>query len=216
MALVLLNTSARCYGQFDLLDSVTTLGGEVATLTGVSISGNDLHVADVNDGYNSTAGASAFTRPAATTTLTGSEAGFVFLTDDGIKGYGTMFGSVIGAVGGTSSSALQIGPASSTGSGKLTLWNTPGLFGVTLDALHTNFNPNASALAVGTPIYYTAAGKLCLSADKVSGAPAVGNFVEFSTGDTLVNTPVSYTRTGTTGKGLGLKYAVINWFPRNA
>jgi hypothetical protein len=205
------------YGIFDNLDSNVTLGGEVATLTGVPVTGSDKHARDIDDGYTTTAGPNSFTRPAATCVLTGSEGGFVFLTDDGISGYGTLFGTMIGTAAGTvQDNSYTFGPPSYAGSGKMTLWNNPGLYGITLDALHPNFNYNSPSLAVGTPVFYAANGKLCLTADKVSGAPAVGHFIEFTAGDTLVSTPNSFARSGMNGKGIGLKYAVINWRPRSA
>lgn len=64
------------------------------------------------------------------------------LVDGGIAGYGTPFGSIIGgSVGqGTGVGTLStqgvvvVGPSTAFGSGKATLWTTPGLYGVTSDA----------------------------------------------------------------------------------
>jgi hypothetical protein len=61
------------------------------------------------------------------------------LTDEGATGYGTLFGSVIGGTAGqgtglglfAASNVVTVGPLTSAGSGKCTLWSKPGLYGCT-------------------------------------------------------------------------------------
>ncbi len=220
MALVLLNTnSAFCAGQFDGYDALLTtmLGGEVAMLVGYGQTGSDKHASDIADGYANNALA-PFQRPIVTTTLAGAATeGPLFLTDDGIANYGTSFGSVVGGMAGqVVSGGALLGPHTMTGSGKVTLWGGTGLFGVTLDALDTAANgvvPTNGALAVGTELAYTSAGKLTPNSggNKVASARTVARFVEFSTGDSLVTSNKSMTRLGIAGGQLVFKYAVINW-----
>lgn len=213
MALVLLNNNGSPLGQFDGYDALlaSMLGGEVATLVNYGIAGADKHASDVNDGYTVT-GLNTV-RPIVTTTLTGSETGGFFLTDDGTTGYGTLFGTLVGAqVGQVVTGGTVFGPSTMSGSGKVTLWMNPGLYGVTLDALDATLAAS-TAVSVGTALSYTAAGKLCLVAGKVGSAPTVARVVEFSTGDTLVTTPRSLTRVGVSGGMLAFKYLVISWNP---
>lgn len=200
----ILNTNNNTpYGQFDCVDGYASqfLGGEVCTMTGVAVTAPDAHAADINDGYTTTAGANSFTRPGVTLAMTGNEGSFVFLSDDGTVGYGTLFGSLLGAGAGAGRSsgvgATVFGPSTIAGSGKVTLWGAAGLYGVSMDALDTaNFNQNTSSLFVGAPLSYNANGKLTPVANKVGNAKTVANFVEFSAGDSMVATPVSLTRAG--------------------
>lgn len=219
MALVLLQNNGTPYGQFDGYDALLTtmLGGEVATLVNYGVSGSDKHASDVNDGYVVTGPPTTLqNRPIVTTTLGGAEAGFVFLTDDGTTNYGTLFGSVVGGVAGqVITGGATLGPHTMTGSGKVTLWANPGLYGVTTDALDATLATSTN-LNVGDKLYYTSAGKVCLLAQRVSSAPSIGNVVEFSTGDTLVTTPRSLTRVGIAGGMLSFKYLIINFNPRQS
>jgi len=59
--------------------------------------GSDVAAADIQDGYT---GTSSKTRPAVTFTLGGSSKP-LFLADDGTKGYGTLFGVVVGGTAGS-------------------------------------------------------------------------------------------------------------------
>jgi hypothetical protein len=222
MALVLLNNNGTPFGQFDGYDSLLTtmLGGEVATLvaydSGVS---TDLHAADVNDGYvrANLGGGVQLQRPIATTVLT-STSGPLFLTDDGTTNYGTLFGSLVGSQAGqVVTGGTSFGPSTMAGSGKVTLWSNPGLYGVTLDALDQSpdgFLTTNTALFVGMKVaYQTADGKLTPDGSNTDGTVNVGRLVEFSQGDTLVTTPRSLTRVGVAGGTLAFKYIVINWSP---
>jgi len=216
MALVLLGNTGQPFGQFDGYDALLTtmLGGEVATLVGYDITGSDKKASDVNDGYvkANLGGGAQKLRPIVTTTLGGTELP-LFLTDDGTDNYGTLFGSVVGgSVGQVVSGGTSLGPSSMTGSGKVTLWMNPGLYGVTVDALDATLAASIT-LTVGAQLFFTSAGKLCLTAQKVGSAPCVGRVVEFSTGNTLVNTPRSLTRVGVAGGTLQFKHLVITWNP---
>lgn len=219
MALILLNNVGQPFGQFDGYDGLTAtlLGGEVAKLIPLGFSSTDKKVKDIDDGYTVSGSPLAQNvRPVVSTTMSGSEAVLTtmfFLTDDGTTNYGTLFGSVVGGLGGQQiTGGAVLGPSTMTGSGKVTLWQNPGLYGVTMDALDT-VNLNASSnVTVGTELTYTTGGKLTPQASAAdAGGPTVANLIEFSTGDGLVNTPRSLTRVGVAGGMLQFKYAVINW-----
>lgn len=202
MALELVQPGINPLGQFDGYDTMylTVKGGEVATLVGI-VKSTDKAAADVDDGY-----VYAFNhRPVVTTNLaSGSRP--LFLVDDGIYGYGTLFGSVIGGIAGQicyglgQPAATQLGPHTAAASGKLTLWDKPGTYAVTLDAVDTTavtglvvMNPT---LSIGDPLYATSAGLLTPNAAasfESAGTPEVGYFLNFEPwkGGSLVSTPVS-------------------------
>ena len=221
MALKLLQSGIQPLGQFDALDAQATscLGGEVASFTYVSIvAGTDNAAADV-DGYL----AAANTRAAATTTLAPG-ARPLFLVDEGTSGYGTLFGEVVGgAVGLQSTGGAVLGPHTATGSGKWTLYDKPGLYAVTLDAVDTTLNsglvPTNPALTGGDTLYATTAGLLTPTVGSAFEAAAtVGHFIEFAPSGSLVTTPASLTQAlnSPTGSGaLGAQFltAVINFAP---
>lgn len=237
MALILLNTSAVNYGQFDGYDglSSTLLGGEIATLVAYQNTGADKHAKDIDDGYvtsGSTVPASGQFRPVVTTTFATGGAALrpLFLTDDGTgagtngSGYGTLFGTVVGSnAGQTVTGGTVLGPSTMSGSGKVTLWASQGLYGVSLDALDTaadGVTPSNIALTVGTHLTWGANGKitpvgstLALAFPGAANTTVIANLVEFSTGDGLVNTPKSLTRIGIAGGMLSMKMAVINFAP---
>lgn len=224
MLFILNNTGLSNIGQFDGYDNLvnTLLGGEVAKLVSYATSGSDLHAKDVDDGYSlSGSPLSQKVRPIVTTTMTGMETGGFYLVDDGtsssgpFNGYGTLFGSVVGGnAGQTVTGGANLGPATMTGSGKVTLWQNPGLYGVSTDAVDTANMTPASNLPVGQLLTYTTAGKLTPDAGAGdTGGPNVARFVEWSTGDTLVTTPKNLTRVGIAGGNLQFHYAVISWNP---
>lgn len=195
MALKLLQTSGNPLGQFDVLDTELSAfkGGEVCTFSSVLTSGSDLAAADAFDGYISvgprrvvvTKTVSATTRP-------------LMLADEGVAGYGTLFGTVVGgtvgqvAYGPNSSVASSdlLGPHTAKGSGKMTCWATPGLYAVTLDAVDTDASNGITvtntALTAGSALYYTTAGLLTTAATNTT---KVGTFVEFMSSGSLVTTP---------------------------
>jgi len=213
MALVLLNPNGCTPISLDGYDALSSsiLGGECAKITAYGVTGSDKHAKDVDDGYSVT-GLNTV-RPIVSLTMDGNETGGFFLTDDGSTNYGVCFGVVVGGTAGqVVSGGTNLGPNTMTGSGKVTLWMTPGLYGVTLDALDATFAASTS-VTVGTTLSYTSAGKLCLSAQKVGSAPVVARFVEFSASGSLVTTPHSLTRLGIAGGTVSFKHAVIMWNP---
>lgn len=222
MALKLLQPGIQPLGQFDALDSQVTspLGGEVAGFTYVSISaGTDDAAADVDDGYV----APADTRPATTTTLT-SGMRPLFLVDEGTSGYGTLFGEVVGAaVGKTVTGGTSLGPHTATGSGKWTLWDKPGLYAVTLDAVDTTENSGLvttnPALSGGDALYATSAGLLTPDAGSAFEAVVLARFIEFTDDRHLVTSTKSLVEalnspSGTsTTPAANFTQAVIHWSP---
>jgi hypothetical protein len=180
-------------GQFDGFDSTTLslLGGEVVYLASVvNTNATDKAAYDVFDGYNF-----PNLRPVVKlATTNGAAIRPLMLADEGIAGYGTIFGTVVGGtVGQVSTGGAVLGPHSATGSGKVTCWAQPGLYAVSTDAVDTaagGILPTA-ALPPGTGLSYTATGKLTPTGggNKVSGAPDVATFVEFATNGSLVTTP---------------------------
>jgi hypothetical protein len=198
MALKLLQPGLQPLGQFDGLDTevLTLKGGEVVTLTSVVVgSATDLSAADASDGY-----ITPNKRPVVTRSLlSGSRP--LFLADDGISGYGTLFGVVVGGTVGQTSfgpnsvvpSTAQLGPHTATGSGKVTLWHGQGLYAVSLDACDTaatGLVPTNGAMTAGKALTFTATGLLTPvgASAAVGGAPVVGTFVDFETNGSLVTT----------------------------
>lgn len=246
MALKLLQPGTQPIGQYDVVDGELTSfkGGEVcafaSTVTagqpGVAVSGLDQAAYDAFDGYVNYGGSPAvFRRPAVSKKWNVAPAGNyiypssnntdgysatrpLFLADDGILGYGTLFGAVVGGTvgqqvnGPTTFTGAVLGPNTATGSGKMTCWDKPGLYAVSLDAcdstLVTGLVPSNTTLTVGQPLGFTAGafglggGLLTpntpansanlaggFSATLNAGCPIVGHFVEFNTNQSLVTTP---------------------------
>jgi hypothetical protein len=152
-------------GQYDLLDSFAAnfVGGEVGIIA--PDPGGDYYAAD--------AGGSSITPDIKITggRIETSGGEFYGLVDDGTSGYGTSFGTVIGgtvgqgtgfASGVASSSAsgiVVVGPRTSFGSGKATLWTQPGLYGITSDAFTSTLPTTANQKLYGNSTS-TTAGKL--------------------------------------------------------
>jgi len=140
--LILLQPGIEPLGQFDVLDTDVALvaGGETASFQAINFA-TDGYAADVFQNG-----------PSVQLTLSSPVAGEVYgLTDEGSstsdgKGYGTMFGTVIGAVVGQGTGhgltpgvgTVVVGPSTAVGSGKVTLWTKPGLYGVTEDGWKSN------------------------------------------------------------------------------
>jgi len=206
MALKILQPGTQPLGQYDGLDSEVLLlkGGEVVTFSTVlATSATDKAAVDAFDGYTlgGLGASAAVSRTVVTKTLSGSGASAsrpFMLADEGIAGYGTLFGTVVGGTVGQSVSGAVLGPSTATGSGKVTCWDKPGLYAVSLDACDTTsltgLNPNNTTIKAGKPLYATAAGLLtpnsALNFDGASSTLSiVGRFVEFETNGSLVNTP---------------------------
>lgn len=190
MALKILQSGMNPLGQFDCLDTelASFKGGEVCTLTAVTYKGVDTNVADVNDGYS---GGASKTRPAVTLTLVSGHRP-LFLADDGTTGYGTLFGSVIGATGGQTTSGTNLGPSTALASGKMTIWDKEGLYAVSLDAVDTTVAtglvPTNTGITCGDPLFATTAGKLTPNTGNRFENYTVGRFIEFATNGSLVTT----------------------------
>jgi len=214
MSLKLLQPGCQPLGQFDGVDSevLTFKGGEVCTFAyvttsgqpGVTTPGLDQSAYDGFDGYINASG--VLKRPAITKTFaaTSMTKRPLMLADDGITGYGTLFGSVVGGTigqqvnGPNTFTGAILGPHTATGSGKMTCWDKPGLYAVSLDAVDTTastgLQPTNTSLVGGDPLGFTIAGLLTPSA---TGSPVtnggvavnVGHLVEFNTNGSLVTTP---------------------------
>jgi hypothetical protein len=197
MALYPLQPGQYPLGQFDVVDTELTaiLGGEVMTFTTASRTNTLAETAapDALDGYTFT---DADLRPASTRASLAAELP-LYLADDGTSpDYLTYFGSLTGPLGlGGSESGTVIGPHSASGSGKVTLWDKPGLFAISVSALAADFLttliPNnltpGDVLGFGNGVDI---GKLAHAscANSVAGT-GVGHFVEFSSDPSLVTTP---------------------------
>ena len=205
MALHILNPGIEPLGQFDSVDGYLagTKGGEIGTLTAVTRvnSTSERAAADVLDGYTNVSQQyrAAVTRWIRTTTVRP-----LWLLDDGLAGYGTLFGVTIGTPAGLgtvfasgSYTGIPLGPHTAAASGKLTCWDKPGLYGVTLDACDTDastgLQPTNTGLTTGAALYpIKTNGRLTPTiGTSVGGAgPVVARFVEFeTTARSLVRTP---------------------------
>jgi hypothetical protein len=105
----------------DLLDSYGALkGGEIGTLYAATRANTALEKAsaDTADGYTN-----AMLRVAIAPSITSTTQRPLWLLDEGISGYGTLFGSVIGIPTGLSTSGASLGPSTMAGSGKVTCWH---------------------------------------------------------------------------------------------
>jgi hypothetical protein len=202
MALRLQQPGIQPLGQYDGYDAETlsVLGGEVGTLVGLLVGGGD-HAAKDADGSDGYVGLPpANYRPAVTRTLvSGSRP--LFLIDDGTLHYGTLFGAVVGGTvgqqvnGPNTFTGAILGPHTATASGKLTLWDKPGHYAVTLDAVDTTAStglvPGNASLSVGDPLYATSQGLLTPDgASSFEASVVVARFIEFTTDQSLVTTPV--------------------------
>lgn len=232
MALKLKHTTGTPFGEFDALDTDLTagfLGGEVVTFGSTAVDSGDKSAADSADGYvnNNSAGSSkrvVLTKTAGTT-------GPFMLVDDGLSGYGVLFGVVVGGASGQTSfapgSGTPLGPATYVASGKLTVWATPGQFGVTLDAVDTNattgLQPTNATLLPGAKLFVMTGGLLTpnSSASGASASAWAGRFIDFETNRSLVTTPNRLVQalnspTGATGALPGqLTQAVFTFDPTN-
>lgn len=209
MALKLVNQAGNPLGQFDGLDGdgsttgfLSLKGGEVVTFASNVVATSDKAAYDSFDGY-----APPNLRPVVTRVLaSGSRP--LMLADDGISGYGTLFGSVVGGtVGQVSSGGAVLGPHTATGSGKVTCWHLPGVYAVSLDAVDTDTDgliPTNSLCVPGKGLSYSATGLLTPegSTAEVSSAPVIGRFIEFATNGSLVTTPNSLVGTLNGADGL--------------
>lgn len=211
MALRPLQAGKEPLGQFDGYDAdfLTIRGGEIGTFTNVPYAfppgaSVDHATFDVFDGYS---GYPANTRTVVTHTLTTGDRP-LFLLDEGTVGYGMLVGVLVGGMAGqmvsnpsnpTRANGTVLGPHSAYASGKVTLWDKPGLYAVTLDAVEHDLAPT-TLLVPGQPLYATSAGRLTSDDAVRFDTIIIARFVEFSTNGSLVTTPnwlVAGTRTFT-------------------
>jgi hypothetical protein len=195
MSLKLLQPGTQPLGQFDGYDAASLLlkGGEVVTIKGYPAAGTDKGAYDVfRDGYDNLN--SVEHRPVVTlATASGDRP--LFLADEGITGYGTLFGSVVGGtVGQQVTGGAVLGPHTATGSGKVTCWDKPGLYAVSLDACDTaastGLQPTNVTLGIGAGLTYSSAGLLTPDGSPAdAGGPVLARFLGFETNGSLVTTP---------------------------
>lgn len=197
MALYPLNPGVMPIGQMDCqdADAAAVKGGEVMTLTQLAVAqATDKHAFD-DDGYLFDASGTIQNR---VVSLRASAAtNFpLYLSDDGTANYGTYFGQVIGTPTGITTTGTNLGPHTAAASGKVTLWDKPGRYAVTVDSLATDFISTipSTGLFPGEVLGFcnsTDIGKVAHNACslKVAGT-GVAYFVEFKPRPGLVNTPV--------------------------
>lgn len=215
MALKLLHTTGTPLGEFDGKDSELTsfLGGEVVTFSS-AVASADKGAADVNDGYlNLGTGLSRMVlAKTAGTTLP------FLLVDDGTAGYGMGFGTVVGGtVGQQVTGGAVLGPHSALGSGKLSVWATPGLFAVSLDAVDTTASTGLTTtnttLAPGAKLFVMTGGLLTpnSSASGASASAWAGRFVSFETDRTLVTSQYKQVQALNSPTGAVAPTTTYNW-----
>jgi hypothetical protein len=195
MALKPLTPGYLPLGQFDLLDSFAAnfVGGEVGILDTSAPSG---------DYYAADAGGLSIEQDVKVKGGSVTSLQLFGLVDEGTAGYGTSYGTVIGgtvgqgtgfASGVASSSAagiVVVGPRTSFGSGKATLWTTAGLYGVTADAFlsetSTDLPTTANEGLYGKAVGGATAGKL--TKDSGSNGKVAAVFVNTVADRSLVST----------------------------
>ncbi len=170
MALLLVQPGFEPAGQFALQNGQAVIGGEVGVLDTTGIDANGFQI--IKARLATTADTSPF-----------------FLMDDGKTGYGTVFGNTVvktdtGFAFGADH-GIRPGPTTYSASGKVTLWNKPGLYAVTSDALTDN-EATLKAAAPGTGLTFDiATGKLLLG----NAAPQpLAYVVQYVIDDSLVTT----------------------------
>lgn len=170
MALKLLQPGLQPAGQFDLKDGTTLSGGEYVQLTASS----DYAASDV-----SAVGPATYMEPGIRNLA--ASVRFGGLADEGTTGYGTSFGTIIGATVGqgtgfgtlSTTGVVVVGPQTSTGSGKVTVWHAPGLYGVSGAAATGATGAPLSGLAVNVIVEAEAATGY-LGAASVGAGSTVG------------------------------------------
>ena len=216
MALRILQPGIQPLGQFDFEDGylLSVKGGEVCTLVALSRTNTatEKAAADALDGYTNY---SQNKRAGLTLNIAVKTARPLWLTDDGTTGYGTLFGQVIGTPAGLSTTGTNLGPHTAAASGKVTAWDKPGLYAVTLDAVDTDATyglmPSNTSLVPQSKIYPTILGVLTPTVGRSVDAdgPTVARFVEFeSTARSLVRTPASLVGAATVWEHAVISYHV--------
>jgi hypothetical protein len=190
MALLMVQEGLFPAGQYDGYSTFLPKGGEVGVL--ISTGTN-------SDGYQVLAVRGATT----------GDKGPFYLVDDGLTGYGVLFGNTVTrtATGFSSGAdtATRLGPATYAASGKLTLWDKPGLYAVTLDTL---FDSEASLKAAVPGVSMTvdaSTSKLKLGAMGTPNGLGIATVVTYKVDESLVTTG---------GSVVAHKKLVINFNPQ--
>lgn len=221
MALIVLQSGPIPPGWFDSKDSDLSSfqGGEICTLTGVQYRGSGAGYDASTSLFDGYVGTTTKTRPAVTRRNLTANSRPLFLADDGTVGYGTLFGTVIGSMGGQVNGTVGLGIHSAAASGKITVHNEPAVYGVTLDSVDTaTLNPTNAALTVGAPLYYTVDGLLTTATTLTT---KVATFIEFASNGSLVNSSASMIQSlSSAGPGSivanRFSMAMINFAPPSA
>lgn len=189
-------------GQFDAVDGyLTTIkGGEIGTITTADrrYTTTEKAAADVYDGYDNT---SSLHRIAVWNSIGASTTRPLWLLDEGTTGYGTLFGQVIGTPAGLSTTGTNLGPHTAAASGKVTCWDKPGVYAISLDAVdvtnggllysEASCTPGHQLDVMGNHAAFTGNGKITLSNQSGAIGVNVGRFLEFEVSPFKVTTPVS-------------------------
>ena len=190
MALKPLNPAFLPLGQFDLADAAVGAisGGEHVTFG--STSGPEGYAADV--GFSGPLDASAFPafKSVYVTPATGAFGSFSGLADEGVEGYGTLFGSLIGQTAGQATKvngSVVIGPATHSGSGKCTVWAMPGVYGISGPAANDAADPISEGSATNDPVYANATTGL-LTNDVTGQGDQVAIYIGAVVDSSLVST----------------------------
>ena len=197
MALYLLQSGIQPLGQFDLLDGTALVGGEVMTLDKVAIKGTDVSSFDAKDAYVATADNGIAYRVAARL-ATGSDAYMLCLADEGTAGYGVIFGSVIGASCGQTTTGTNLGPATYVGSGKVTLYDKPGLFAVSTNVLASGLLTLSGTTIMDTPLPGASLFANGSGLFTTTGTTVVARFIEMTNSGGMVQTPARLFASGAT------------------
>lgn len=199
MALYIYQPGIQPLGQFDYIDHYggvghdPLMGGEIGTLyqaprvnAATEKAASDVFSGLVNTSVNTRVGVANWIHVNTQRPL--------WLLDEGTTGYGTLFGQVIGTPCGLSTTGTNLGPHTMAGSGKVTCWDKPGLYAVSVDAVDTT----ADGLVVTNPVCIPGVaieplqnGKLTVLGADGAIVVTVGYFVEFETRPFLVTTPPS-------------------------
>lgn len=197
MSMKPLNPGLYPLGQYDLLDTelANITGGEVVTYTRASRtnSATEQAAADALDGYLYDDILPFTNRPAVVRASAVTERP-LFLADDGLAGYGNHFGETIGTPAGLSTTGTNLGPHSAAASGKVTLWDKPGLYSVSVTSLASDFvaTLSASGMDPGLALGFenSGSGLLChTGCANALAASGVARAVEFESSGSLVTTP---------------------------
>lgn len=236
MALILHQPGTQPLGQFDGYtgETLNFNGGEICTWAPMPWPAKGAQDVD-NDGYvpSTTLGNMV---PGVSRALLTSSSAPLFLSDEGILHYGTLFGAVVGGSVGSQVNGPNtytgaiLGPHTATGSGKITCWDKQGLYGVTLDAVDqaadglVPTSTLAAGLKVGTAITYIPGGANGGQLTPVGSTNAAGNtnvvarLASFETNGSLVTTPGSLVAAlnSPSGDVSSIKpnnfYQVVFWF----